>query len=161
MIHPNGVLRFDAGALADGLGLPVEEACEFFRDGRRGQPLMVRRLSRELEGFGWGLIDRDGGGTLFRDAAGAFWELRAVTTELSLAPSRMKGTGRRFEPGNFVAYMAHLGGVIAVDVEGFPACRYWMLSSATLADWLGRGLLGGRGALMRADARRELEGLPV
>lgn len=158
-IPASGWLDFPVYALAAALSLPSKEVLEHFRDGRHAQPLLERCLAAKLQPLGWRRARREGGGALLVDGVGGRWEMRAVTDELSLAPSRMKGTGRRFDAEGFLEHVRGHAGVLAVDVEGFPRCAYWLLTAERLVEWFDGGELGRSARVKRRDLKQLLAGL--
>jgi len=107
-----GRLSFDEAKVAEGLGLSVDDVRAYFRDGRRAQPIVERRLLQDFSGNGWRAETVMGGGRcLVFERAHGFgtvqrFDVRVVTEELSFAPSWMKGTGRSFNPDAFQRYYA-------------------------------------------------------
>jgi hypothetical protein len=158
-LAPAGRVTFPLMNLAASLELPSAEVVAFFRDGRHGQPLLERVLAERMSRIGWTRRAREGGGGLLVDPHGGCWELRAVTDELSFAPSKMKGTGRSFSAEAFVAHVGLHAGVLAVDVHAFPSCSYWQIPRWRVLAWFTDGALGRSASIKRRDARALLGGL--
>lgn len=156
-----GVLEFSVPSLVEGLGLPEADVLGHFRDGRRAQPIVVRRLLRSFEGNGWTVMATPGGGVRLVDDQARSHDVRVIVDELSLAPSFMKGTGRRFDADAFRAYYgaAEPAGVFVVDVAAFPRCPYWRFGSLIVLEWFNAGLLGANGSAGRSDLGWLLKGL--
>lgn len=166
----SGVLDFDEGGLVTGLRLAPSEVLAYFRDGRRAQPLIERRLIHAFGPNGWRTVATMGGGrrlqcvaeiTAGLEAGRRFtqlWDVRVFVRELSFAPSCMKGTGRRFDEAAFDRYYHEVTGVFVCDVSAFPRCPYWRVGSGLVLEWAQEGLLGTRARVDREDVAGLLEG---
>lgn len=176
-VEQAGTLVFDLRQLTGGFQLPPGDVVDLFRDGRRAQPVMERRLLSVLQvAQGWSSVACVGGGRRLERReriepvkGAAFtagepfdvvdrYDVRVFRSQLAFAPSWMKGTGRYFTAGAFEDYVKRLAGVFVVDVERFPECPYWRVPSGVVLSWAFAGLLGTKAAVKRAGLPALLEG---
>src|SRR6266705_5405388 len=99
-MNNNGTLSWDIEEVATALKIGVDDAREYFTDGRRVAFIIERRISKEVvrgrlaasEGAAFDLVDERGGK----------WEVRSISRSgIYFCPSYMVGSGRSFELAGF------------------------------------------------------------
>tara|TARA_B100000287_G_scaffold213527_1_gene201552 strand:+ start:548 stop:1021 length:474 start_codon:yes stop_codon:yes gene_type:complete len=147
---PTGYLRFDLERIADALGISIDDARDYFTDGRRVSFLIERRAMSEIPGSI--LAPSEGSGFDLIDAEDGHWEVRSLTRGgIYFCPSYMVGSGRKFQEGGFLDKLEDVEGYFVTDISRFPDMPYWIISSQMVLDWWKSGRLGKNSKISRAS----------
>ena len=139
-MQPLGLLVWNIQELSKALRIDVLSVREYFTDGRRIAFLAERRIGMEE---GMRLAPSEGSAYDLKDSTGARWEVRTITKRgLFFCPSHMVGAGRKFNLEGWIDKLCKTKGFLLIDIEPFPQCRYWAVSSERVQIWWERGLLG-------------------
>lgn len=114
-----------------------------FKDGRI-TGLLVEHLYAHIyrnitrsgdEGTAYDLFLRDHNHTLHYQSKVAVW--RNPSDSFDLAPSYMKGKGRKYDKAQMLAIHNSLDGYVLTDLSDLPKLSIWTLPSSALVDCIG------------------------
>ena len=136
-----GVLTWNSKEVAKALKISVEDVKEYFTDGRRVSFIVERRVSKEII-KGW-LAPSEGSGFDLIDPSRGKWEVRSISRGgIYFCPSRMVGSGRKFDEPGFLKKLSEIKGYILSDIESFPSIPIWIVSKQDVLRWWKDGSLG-------------------
>jgi hypothetical protein len=146
-----GTFNWDLAQIAAALRISETDVRAYFTDGRRVSFLLERRIAYEV--LGGSLAHSEGAGYDVLDPQGRKWEVRSISRGgIYFCPSYMVGYGRSFDEPGFRAKLNDIAGYIVSDIERFPTVPYWVIPTATVADWWDRGELGNTTKISRQKA---------
>jgi hypothetical protein len=140
MSEPFHVITCDINHLSLGLGLSESVTSDYFKDGRRGGPLVENRIIADL---GVTKAPSEGSPFDYEDADGLKFEVRAVTSQgVSFAPSNQTGAGRSFNETGFLNKLSMVDGYVFADLTKFPEVPCFKVSTELAHALYNEGLLG-------------------
>lgn len=140
MTTPFHVVSCDLTSLSLGLGLSESVTSAYFKDGRRGGPLVENRVIADLGGT---KAPSEGSPFDYVNEDGQKFEIRAVTDKgVSFAPSNQTGAGRSFNQDGFLEKLDLVDGYIFADLTQFPDVPCYMVTSEMARELYEQGLLG-------------------
>lgn len=86
-------------------------------------------------------------------------EVRCVSSFVSFAPSRSRGSGRSVGEGDLATKLREIDGYVICDIQQFPHLSCWLLPSSLIEQWLRDGTLGRSGRMARAKFVANVERL--
>jgi len=149
-IEQLGEISFNVQSLADSLQLTTSEVYSLWDDARAVNHIMELRLARHLNAE---LVAGNRSYDLLWN--NDRFEVKVLSKRLDFCRSSLKG--KKFEAIPFLAWLDTIQAFVTYDIQGFPLCPVYGVSTRLVKGWWNEGKLTDRASMSRASFLREME----
>ncbi len=149
-IEQLGEIAFDVQSLADSLQLTTSEVYSLWSDARAVNHIMELRLASHLNAE---LVAGNSSYDLLWN--NDRFEVKVLSKRLDFCRSSLKG--RNFQAISFLSWLDTIRAFVTYDIQGFPLCPVYGISTRLVKDWWNEGKLTDRASMSRISFLKEME----